>query len=93
MEEAEKERIIVSEIEMPIEALGNRVSDERKAGLKRMSKPELQRLAQDLKGARTSRDAISMTVNAICASEDARQVAEDKKYEDFGITARTDMDI
>ena len=93
MEDAENVRIIESEIEMSIEALGVQLSAERKARLKKMTKPELQQLAQDVKGARTSQDAITITVKDICASEDARRTAEDKKYDGLCGPARMDMDI
>ncbi len=93
MEDAERQTIIESEIEIPIERLGGRVSHERKAGLKSMTKPELQQLAQDVKGARTSQDAITMTVKAICASEHARRTADDEKYDGLSGPARMDMDL
>ena len=94
MEDAEKERIISPEIEMPIEALGGgMLSPERKTGLKRMTKRELQQLAQDVRGARTSQDAITMIVNAITASEDARRRAEEKKYDGISGPANVDMEL
>ncbi len=68
IEDSEKESIILLEVEMRIETLGGQLSEERKASLKKMSKLELQHLAQDIKGARASRDAITMTVKAITAS-------------------------
>ncbi len=78
MEDGEKEWIILLEIEMPIERLGGCLSDERKAGLKRMTKPELQQLSQDVQRAPAPQDAIKLTVGAICASETARRTADDK---------------
>jgi hypothetical protein len=98
--EADKERekyaerigIIESRIEMRIEALGGHLTTERKSCLKEMTLCELQELASHLEGARTSQDAISMTVRAISASEQARRAAEDAKYEELGGPARMDMD-
>src|SRR4051812_3393482 len=92
-EEAEKQSIIGSQIEMPIEQLGRQLSDERKAGLKRMTKPELEELAQNVISARTSQDAIKMVVEAICATDAARRMAEDAKSNALSGPAKMDMDL
>lgn len=93
MEDAEKVSIIESEIEIPIEALGAQLADERKTRLKKLTKPELQQLAHDVKAARTPQDAITITVEAICDSEEQQRTADDKKYDGLGGPARMDMDF
>jgi hypothetical protein len=81
IEDGEKEWIILLEIETRIEALGGRVSPERKAGLITMTMPELQQLALDMQGIQTSQEAITRTVMAITVSKHARKAAEDKKLD------------
>ena len=93
VEDSEKETIILMEVEMRIETLGGHLSDERKASLKMMRKIELQQLAQDLKGTRSSREAITMTVQAITASEAARRAAEEQKYDATCGPAKMDSDL
>lgn len=94
-EEAEKINIIESQIEISIEEhLRTLLTAKQKAGLKRMTKSELQQLAKELKGVsqsfRKSQDAINA---AIYASDAERQKAEDAKFNAIFGPARMDMDL
>lgn len=80
-EDGEKERIILLEIEPPIERLGGQLLDGQKVRLMRMSKPELQSLAKDLQGAPALKKRIDMITKAFTDSEHARQREKDKKYD------------
>src|ERR1700722_16744497 len=91
MEIAEKQSLIEAGILIPVDSFGGHVSAERMTRLRSMTKPELQLLAVDLRDACSSANAITMIVNAICASEAAQRLAEDKKYEGLCSPARTEM--
>ena len=96
METAEKLTIIESRIILPIDKLGGEVSDERKAGLKRMRKSELLRLADGVQNTNTPRKAIGMVVTAICDSDAARRSEEyedDRKSDEHVGPARMDMNL
>ncbi len=88
---AAKVAIIESEIELRIEAVGGHVSDERKVGLRRMTKPDLQKLVQELQAATSAQAAISMIVKGICASDAARCAEEDRKYDGLGGPVNIDL--
>lgn len=84
LEDLEKEKIIV-EIEGRIE-----LSSERRDRLKRMTKPELQRLATKVKVAPT-KDVIAMIVKAFTDSEHRREEAENEKFNRLCPPARMDF--
>jgi hypothetical protein len=92
-EEAEKGRIIESEIEIRIENLGcdlrAKLWSDRKAGLKTMTLPELRQLAQELQRALTLNAANSALVKAITDSGQRRREADDKKFDDVCGTAES----
>ncbi len=95
--QAEKLLIIERDIIMRLESLGHFFDREmdkpRKTDMKNMSKPELERLAQELRGATTAQKAITMIVAAITASKATRRAERDKKYDALGAKARVDMSL
>lgn len=88
---AEKVMIIEGDIILRMESLGQsfdrEIDKRRKMDMKRMSKPEMELLAQELINAPTGQKAITMIVAAITASKAARRAEEDQKYDALGARA------
>jgi len=93
----EKVLIIERDIIMRLESLGNffnrGIDKPRRADMKNMTKPELERLAAELKSAPNAQNAITMIVAAITASKAARRAEEEKKYDALGVVARVTMEL